>query len=102
MLKAVANGVQHCIKICPARDWNSKPTAYLDLMLAHLFAKLPRPGDSEVTFSVRVKLPPVTIYLNIKGRGDPVKCLLHGHNKRPCRLYLHTITLLLDVKQGSC
>jgi len=31
----------------------------------HLFVKVPRPGDSEVTFSVfRVKLPPVTTSLN--------------------------------------
>jgi len=31
----------------------------------HLFVKVPRPGDSDVNFSVfRVKLPPVTISLN--------------------------------------
>jgi len=30
------------------------------LQFAHLFAKLPRPGDSEVLFAIfRVKLPPV-------------------------------------------
>jgi len=35
-----------------------------------LFVKVPRPGDSEVTFSVfRVKLPSVTVSLTTQGRG---------------------------------
>jgi len=29
----------------------------------HLFVKVPRPGDSEWPFSLRVKLPPVTTSL---------------------------------------
>ena len=33
--------------------------------------------------------------------GNPVKCLFQGHSKRTCRL-LHTVTLMLNVKQGSC
>jgi len=32
-------------------------------VLAHLFVRLPRPGDSERDFSVLVKLPPTTICL---------------------------------------
>jgi len=49
---------------------------------AHLFVKVPRPGDSEVTFfGLRVKLPPVTTSLTTQSRVNPVKCLAQGHNK---------------------
>ena len=33
--------------------------------------------------------------------GNPVKCLFQQHSKRTCRL-LHTVPLMLNVKQGSC
>jgi len=32
-----------------------------------------------------IKLPPVTTSLTIRSRGNPVKCLAQGHNKRTCR-----------------
>jgi len=56
---------------------------------AHLFVKAPRPGDSEVAFGLRVKLPPATTSL---GRGNPVKCLAQGHRKRVCPL-ISTLSL---------
>jgi len=31
-----------------------------------------------------------------------VKCLAQEHCKRNCRLVLHTIPLMLNVKKGSC
>jgi len=54
---------------------------------ARFFAKLPSwPGESEVTFAVFES----SCYLlrtvsPLKGRGNPVKCLAEGHNKRTCR-----------------
>jgi len=45
----------------------------------HLFVKVPRPGDSEVTFSVFESKP-------LKDIGNPVKCLAQRHNKRTYRL----------------
>jgi len=52
----------------------------------HLFVKVPRPGDSEVIFSVfessfHLLLPDWPL----KGKGNPVKCLVLGHNKWTCR-----------------
>jgi len=38
----------------------------LNLILAHTLVKVPWPGDSEVTFLVLVKLPPVTSCLTIR------------------------------------
>ena len=34
--------------------------------------------------------------------GNPAKCLSQRHNKYTCRLVLHTVPLMLSVKQGSC
>ena len=34
--------------------------------------------------------------------GNPAKCLSQRHNKYACRLVLHTVPLMLSVKQGSC
>jgi len=44
---------------------------------------------------------PVTIRLTIRDRGNRVKCLAQGHNKQTCLLVLHTILLMLNIKQGS-
>jgi len=41
----------------------------------HLFVKVPRPGDSEGSFLVRVELPPVTTSLTTKGRAIPLSAL---------------------------
>jgi len=68
-----------------------------------LFVKVPRPGDSEGTFSVfglRIKLPPVTTSLTTQGRGNPVKCLAQRHNKRTCRR-IPTLTLLNAERQAG-
>jgi len=63
----------------------------------HLFVKVPRPRDSEETFTVfesnfHLLLP---VWPLIR-RGNPVKCLAQRQNKRTCHLqiYLHTIPLL--------
>ena len=34
--------------------------------------------------------------------GHPVKCLAQGHNKRTCRLVLHSLPEMPSAKQGSC
>ena len=34
--------------------------------------------------------------------GNPAKCLSQRHNRYTCRLVLHTVPLMLSVKQGSC
>ena len=34
--------------------------------------------------------------------GNPAKCLSQRHNKQTCRLVLHTVPSVLNVKQGSC
>jgi len=78
------------------------------MVLAHLFVKVPRPGDSEEAFSVFESsyhlLLPVCL---LKGRGQRhhVVCLAQGHNKRTC-LFDHfdhyTISFMLNVKQGCC
>ena len=33
--------------------------------------------------------------------GNPANCLSQRHNKQACRLVLHTVPLMLNVKQGS-
>ena len=33
---------------------------------------------------------------------NPAKCVSQRHNKYTCRLYLHTVPLMLSAKQGSC
>jgi len=43
-------------------------------------------------FRLRVKLPPVTTSLTLKGRGNTIKCFAQGH-KQTCRLS-STLTLL--------
>jgi len=58
------------------------------LYCAHLFVKVPLPGDSEGTFSVFQSschlLLPVYLLTHL-GRGNPVKCLAQRHHKRTCR-----------------
>ena len=34
--------------------------------------------------------------------GNPAKCLSQQHNKSTCRLVLHTVLLMLNVKQEGC
>jgi len=65
--------------------------------------EVPRPGDSEVTFAVIEQsyfgLLPIQL---LKGRGNPVKCLAQGHNKRTCQPISTLSLFMLNVKQGSC
>jgi len=50
----------------------------------------------------RVKLSPVTNSLATQRRGNPVKCLAQGHNKRTCQPTSRYFFLFLIVKQGIC
>jgi len=60
----------------------------------HLFVKVPRPGDSEGTFSVFESSCHLLLPVEpLKGRGNPVKFLAQGHNKQTCRP-VSTLTLL--------
>jgi len=63
--------------------------------------KVPRPEDSEGTFSVfesscHLFLP----VLPLKGRDNPIKCLAQKHNKRTCRP-ISTLTLLNAERQAG-
>jgi len=50
-----------------------------------LFVKLPRPGDSEGTFSIFQSSCHVLLSVySFIGRGNPIKCLAQGHNKQTC------------------
>jgi len=52
----------------------------------HLFVKVPRQGDREGTFSVFESSSHLLLQVEpLKGRGNPIKCLAQGHNKRICR-----------------
>jgi len=52
----------------------------------YLFVKVPRPGDNDVTFPVFESSCHLLLsVLPLKGRGNPVKCLAQGYNKRPYR-----------------
>jgi len=71
--------------------------------LTHLFVKVPRPWNREGTFSVfesscHLLLP---VY-SFKGKSNSDKRLSQGHNKRTCWFVRHTISLMQNVKQGSC
>ena len=39
---------------------------------------------------------------SLRSCGNPAKCLSKRHNKETCRLVLHTVPLMLSIKQGSC
>jgi len=52
----------------------------------HLFIKVPRPGNSEGTFSVFESSGHLLLPVKpLKGGGNPVKCLAQGHNKQTYR-----------------
>jgi len=59
----------------------------------HLSVKVPRPGDSEVTFSVFGSSCLLLLPVYHSKVENPVKCLAQGHNKRTCRP-IFTLTLL--------
>jgi len=71
-------------------------------VLAHLFVKLLRPEDSEVILSVfEASCHQLLPIQPLKGRGIPLSALPKDtSSKLPA--YLHTIPLMLNVKQGSC
>jgi len=52
-------------------------------------------------FCLPVELPSVTTIYPLKGRVNLVKCLAQEHNKRTFRRDIHTVPLMLKVKQGS-
>jgi len=50
-------------------------------VFSHLFIKLPRPGDSEVTLAVFKSSYHLLLPVKpLKGRGNLVECLAQGHN----------------------
>jgi len=60
-----------------------------------------------VAFKHRIRSISTCLYRHCNalhfGNKHPVKCLVQGHNKRIYRLvHLHTIPLMLNVKQESC
>jgi len=57
-------------------------------VFANLFVKVPWPGDCDL-FGLPSQAATNTCYYrsnHSKGRGNLVKCLAQGHNKRNCRL----------------
>jgi len=69
---------------------------------AHLFIRVTRPGDSEVTFS-RTSSQVATSHYHSnhsKDRGNPVKCLAQGHNKRACKP-IFTLSLFYAERQAG-
>jgi len=68
-----------------------------------LYFKVPRTGDSEVTFSFFESSYSMLLSVYpLKGRGNPVKCLAQGHNKRSAGLSSHYRIFVLNIKQVSC
>jgi len=68
------------------------------------FSKVPWPGDNEVTFSVFQSSCHTCYYQSNHSnlKAIPLSALLvQGNNKRICQLYLHTTSLMLNVKQES-
>jgi len=49
-------------------------------VLAHLFTKVPKTGDSEGLFGLRVKLPPFTTHLITQRYKDTTSELVHDKN----------------------
>jgi len=73
-----------------------------DLQFARLFTKLPRPGDSDVIFAVFESSFHLLLPVEpLKDRGNLVKYLGQGHNKRTCRPVFTLSLLMLNVKQGA-
>jgi len=73
----------------------------IGLIGTHLFVKVPRPGDSEGTFSVfesncHLLLP---VYPLIGSRGNHVECLAQGH-KQTCRP-ISTLPLFYAERQAG-
>jgi len=63
------------------------------LVLAHLFIKVPRPGDSEGIFSVfESSFFLLLVAKALKGRGNLVKSVAQEPNNRACRL-IFTLSL---------
>jgi len=74
---------------------NLEPILYF--VLSHLFVKVPRPGDSEVTvLAFESSCNMLLLIEPLKGRDNSVKCFDQGHNKWTCQLVLHTIFLMLN------
>jgi len=51
-------------------------------------------------FGLRLQLPHVTTSLTTQSRGNPVKYLVQGHNKRTCRP-ISTLTLFYAQRQAG-
>jgi len=83
------------------------------LTLVRLFVNLPQPGDSEVTFSVFVS----SCHLLLRSSCQAATCYYQSNHSKVEAIplsafqktqqanmpaYIHTISLMLNVKQGSC
>ena len=64
-----------------------------------MFILLRRERDQCAITSLRRSCQLSVHHFNI---GNPAKCLSQQHYKYTCWLFLHTVPLLLSVKQGSC
>jgi len=77
------------------------------LVFAHLFVKVLR--NSEGASSVKPRVPKLLLpvyhlllpVLPLKSRGNPIKCIAQGHNKRICWLDLRTIPLMLKSSREA-
>jgi len=59
----------------------------------------PNPAQTRILFS-RKKQPEKKTSLTLKGRGNPVKYLAQGHNKRTCRP-IFTLSLFNAERQAG-
>ena len=76
-----------------------RPAVKLGWLVSCIFILLSRESDQ---CAIRARLG-VAGHLSTTSRwGNPAKCLSQRHNKSTCRLVLHTVPLMLSVKQGSC
>ena len=75
---------------------------YTHILFFHkdaLFILLSRESDQS---AIRARLG-VASHLSTTPRwGNPAEYLYQRRNKKTCRLVLHTVRLMLSVKQGSC
>jgi len=71
-------------------------------VFSRLFVKLPRPGDSEVTFSVfKSSCHLLLIVKPLKGTGNLVKCLVPRIQQANLPTYLHTLPFNAERQAGK-
>jgi len=75
-----------------------------DVVFSFICQVASRPVDNEVTFAVFESICHLLLTVSpLKGRGNPIKCLAQGHNKRTCRPISTNPTLFYAERHaGSC